>query len=157
MIGLSGRESIVDAGCGFGELYLYMQENGIEVRRYTGLEIMEPMVEAARERVDCEIRLCDVLTDSLPRADYYVCSGAMNILTRDETERFIRRCLAASNRGFVFNLLEGEDESMVYNYYRPSEIEALAHDLGVGFTMKRGYLPKDFTVYLEKTDAREEC
>ncbi len=151
MISLSPNESVVDVGCGFADLYLYMQQTGRLPQSYVGLEIMEPMVEAARQRVPCEIRVCDALVDPLPKADYYICSGAMNILTRDETYTFIRRCLEASNKGFVFNLLEGEDESMVYNYFRPQDIEALAHELGVGFTMKRGYVPKDFTVYLDKT------
>ncbi len=151
MITLSPDESVVDVGCGFADLYLYMQQTRNLPRSYVGLEIMETMVEAARQRVPCEIKVCDALVDSLPKADYYICSGAMNILTRDETFTFIGRCLAASNKGFVFNLLEGEDESMVYNYFRPQEIEALADELGVGFNMKRGYMPKDFTVYLDKT------
>jgi len=152
MIGLGADVSVVDVGCGFADLYLYMQQTGNLPRSYVGLEVMEPMVEAARKRVPCAIKVCDALYDPLPQADYYICSGAMNILTRDETYAFIRRCLAASTKGFVFNLLEGEDESMVYNYFRPQDIEALATTLGVGFQMKRGYVPKDFTVYLDKTD-----
>ncbi|MGB5966021.1 MAG: class I SAM-dependent methyltransferase, partial [Sulfurimonadaceae bacterium] len=117
---------------------------------YVGLEIMESMVEEARKKVECDIRVCDVLYDPLPGADYYICSGAMNILTRDETFAFISRCLSASRKGFVFNMLEGEDESMVYNYYRPKEIEAIAKELGAAFQMTKGYLPRDFTVLLLK-------
>ncbi len=150
MIELSGNESVVDVGCGFADLYIYMEKEHCAPRSYIGLEIMETMVEAARKRVDSEIRKCDVLRDPLPEADYYICSGAMNILTREETDMFIIRCLHASKKGFVFNLLEGEDSSMVYNYYRPEEIEELAKALGVSFRMQRGYLPKDFTVYLQK-------
>ena len=76
---------IVDVGCGFADLYIYMQEKSIEVHTYIGLEIMESMVEAAQKRVDCKIKVCDVVADPLPKADNYVCSGAMNILTREET------------------------------------------------------------------------
>ncbi len=150
MIELTDRSSVVDAGCGFAELYRYMQERKIMTGNYIGLEIMESMVEEARKRVGCEIRVCDVLCDPLPKADYYICSGAMNILTRDETYMFMKRCFEASEKGFVFNLLEGEDESMVYNYFRPEEIEAIADDLGASFRLKRGYAPRDFTVFLEK-------
>lgn len=150
MIDIAEEETVVDVGCGFAELYLYMQEKGSLPRSYIGLEVMESMVEEARNRVDCEIRVCDVLYDPLPEADYYICSGAMNILTRDETLAFITRCLNASRKGFVFNMLEGEDESLVYNYYRTNEIVAIAKELGAGFEMTKGYLPRDFTVYLEK-------
>ncbi len=152
MIDIAEDETVVDVGCGFADLYLYMQEKGSLPRSYIGLEVMESMVEEARNRVDCEIRVCDVLYDPLPAADYYVCSGAMNILTRDETYAFIQRCLDKSIKGFVFNMLEGEDESMVYNYYRPKEIETIAKELGAVFSMKKGYLPRDFTVYLEKNN-----
>ncbi|MGB6019293.1 MAG: class I SAM-dependent methyltransferase [Sulfurimonadaceae bacterium] len=150
MIDLSEGDSVVDVGCGFADLYLYMQEKSSVPRSYVGLEIMESMVEEARKKVECDIRVCDVLYDPLPEADYYICSGAMNILTRDETYSFITRCLNASRKGFVFNMLEGEDESMVYNYYRPKEIEAIAKELGAAFQMTKGYLPRDFTVLLLK-------
>ncbi|MDA3946445.1 MAG: class I SAM-dependent methyltransferase [Helicobacteraceae bacterium] len=151
MIDLSAEESVVDVGCGFADLYLYMQKKSTLPYSYVGLEIMESMVDEARKRVDCEIRVCDALFDPLPKADYYICSGAMNILTREETTLFIRRCLNASTKGFVFNLLEGEDESLVYNYYRPEEIEAVAKELGVSYKVKQGYLPRDFTVLFLKT------
>ncbi|MCJ7764330.1 MAG: class I SAM-dependent methyltransferase [Thiovulaceae bacterium] len=155
MIDLSGEESVVDVGCGFADLYLYMQKKSTMPRSYVGLEIMETMVDEARKRVDCEIRVCDALFDPLPQADYYICSGAMNILTRDETRLFIRRCFEASRRGFVFNILKGEDESLLYNYFQPEEIAAIAIELGAGFQMREGYLPRDFTVLLTKPPSTE--
>ncbi len=143
--------SIVDAGCGFGDFYRYLCDNAQQPQNYTGLEIMEPMVETAKERTSCTILQCDVLNDELPSADYYVCSGAMNILTRFETHLFIRRCYEASTKGFVFNLLEGEDESLVYNYFLPREVKAIAKELGAKIKIKQGYLPRDFTVALYKS------
>ncbi len=141
--------SLVDVGCGFGALYGYMNDKSVAFKAYLGIEIMASMVEVAQEK---GINVCegDVLSMSLPKADYYLCSGAMNILSREETMLFIQRCLDASERGFVFNLLEGEDESMVYNYFNPEEIEALADELGVKCQIKSGYLERDFTVFLEK-------
>jgi len=152
MLDMDNHSNIVDVGCGFADLYLYMKEKKVGFSSYIGLEVMEPMVVEARKRVPCEIRVSDVLSDTLPKADYYICSGAMNILTRDETYLFIRRCLEASNKAFVFNMLEGEDESMVYNYFKPNEIEMFARELDVSYTMKQGYLPRDFTVLLEKKE-----
>jgi len=156
MLEMNGRSSVVDVGCGFADLYLYMREKQIPFGTYVGLEVMASMVVEACKRVDCEIRVADVLSDALPQADYYICSGAMNILTRDETYTFIRRCLDASAKGFVFNMLEGKDESMVYNYFRPKEIEMFAKELGVSYKMKKGYLPRDFTVLLAKQEGNGE-
>lgn len=148
--------NIVDAGCGFGDLYLYLKEHSSTPKKYIGLEIMESMIGPALERTGCQILACDILHDPLPEADYYVCSGAMNILTRFETHLFIRRCFEASKKGFVFNLLKGPDESLVYNYFRPSEIKKLGRELGAKVKIKEGYLPRDFSVAFYKVKGKEE-
>jgi SAM-dependent methyltransferase len=145
------RVSIVDAGCGFGDFFCYLERRGERAKRYVGLDVMEPMVETARKRTGCEILILDVLTDPLPRAHYYLCSGAMNTLTREETDVFIRNCYEASHRGFVFNLLKGWDTSPIYNLYQPSEIRRLSQDLEAECQIQEGYLSGDFSVALFKT------
>ena len=73
------------------------------------------------------------------------------VLTRDETRRVITRCFHAAGKGFVFNLLEGdEEESMLYNYWRPGEIEAFCERFEAEVRIVRGYLRGDFTVRLLK-------
>lgn len=146
--------SLVDAGCGFGDFYRYLEARQRTPKHYIGLDCMLPMVEEAAKRTHEEIHLCDILHDPLHPADYYICSGAMNILTRFETNLFITRCYEHANAGFVFNLLEGRDESMVYNYYSVQEIQKLGKALGARVDIKRGYLPRDFTVAFYKPKAR---
>lgn len=138
--------SVVDAGCGFGDLYAYMEREGRRPASYLGLDVMPPMVEAARRRTGQEIRVCDILAEPLPEADVYLCSGAMNTMTREESRRFIERCLAASRLGFVFNLLKGWNTSAIYNLYLPREIRRLGQELEVDFQIQEGYLAGDFTV-----------
>lgn len=144
--------TIADAGCGFGDLFFYLQKETFPPEHYIGLEIVQPMIQSARERTGCPIISCNILHDPLPGADFYLCSGAMNILTRFETHLFIQRCFEASKLGFVFNLLKGEDDSLVYNYFLPREIKKLGRELGAKVKIKEGYLPRDFTVafYKEK-------
>lgn len=145
--------TLVDAGCGFGDLYRYLLKRGESPGRYIGLDVMAPMVESARRRTGCEIRRCDVLQDRLPRADFYVCSGAMNTLTREETWSFIQRCFAAAERGFVFNLLKGNDGPGDYNFQQPRDLLALAHDLGAEPRLHEDYLSDDFTLALMKIES----
>ncbi|AFL72961.1 class I SAM-dependent methyltransferase [Thiocystis violascens] len=151
---LSGL-TLVDAGCGFGDFYCYLERRGERPGRYLGLDAMEPMVEIARRRTGCEIRILDVLNDSLPIADYYLCSGAMNNLTREESDRFIRHCYAASKTGFVFNLLKGWNTSPIYNFYLPREIKRLGQELEADCRIEEGYLAGDFTTAFIKKQARE--
>lgn len=150
--------TLVDAGCGFGDFFDYLRTRGDTPGRYIGLDVMAPMVEAARERTGCEIRLCDVLHERrLPVADYYLCSGAMNTLTQEETQRFITRCLSAAGQGFIFNLLKGRDTSTIYNCRQPDEIRALARELGAACTIEEGYLSNDFSVCLRVASRESGC
>ena len=142
--------TLVDVGCGFGDLHRFLDQTGDRPERYIGVDIHERMVETARERTGAEILLLDALFDPLPQADYTVCSGAMNTLTRDETRLFIERCFAASRKGFVFNLLHGHDRSLTYNYREPAEIEEWAAALGAACSIVDGYLHEDFTAALTR-------
>ena len=143
--------SLVDAGCGFGDLHTYLQDKKLLVKPYIGLDLSPAMVEIAKEKTGCDILEKDICRDALPEADYYVCSGAMNILNRFDTYLFISNCFKACTKGFVFNLLMGEDDSLVYNHFYPKELQNLFDELGASVHVKKGYLPHDFTVFMEKS------
>jgi SAM-dependent methyltransferase len=145
--------TLVDVGCGLGDLHAFLAARGDLPRRYIGIDPVEPMVRVARERTGCNILKADALSDPLPEADWYVCSGAMNLLTPAETERFIERCLDASRSGFVFNLLKGRDHSNTFNYTDPDTIRALADRVGGALAVVEGYLAGDFSARLTRPAA----
>jgi len=142
--------SIIDAGCGFGDLYLYLSSQGKGSIDYIGLDALEVMVKEAQQRTGKLVYQCDILLDPLPKGEFYVCSGALNILTQEGGYRFIQRCYGASTRGVVFNFLEGEKESKTYNYLQAAKIEKLGHNLGARVIFRRGYYDNDCTVAFYK-------
>jgi SAM-dependent methyltransferase len=142
------RLSIVDVGCGLGDLYHYLEAHGERPHRYIGIDAVEAMVERARSRTGRKILQRDVLRDRLPMADWYLASGTMALLTPDETRRFIARCLSHARAGLVCNLLKGQDCSTTFNYQLPSAIESWAAELGVAVTIVEGYLHGDFSAAL---------
>jgi len=144
---LTGR-SLVDAGCGFGDFYLYLRERGNLPASYVGLDLCPSMVNEARKRTGCRIERRDILRQRLPEADWYVASGSMNLLTRTETGIFIRRCFEKSARGFVFNLLEGPQREGELGYWRAHEILRLCRPLSSKIEIKEGYLEGDMTILL---------
>jgi SAM-dependent methyltransferase len=146
----SDAKEIVDAGCGFGDLYWYMSDEQRASVDYIGLDALEVMVDEAQIRTAKKIYQSDILNDSLPSGEFYICSGALNILTRYEAHRFIRRCYDASNRGIIFNFLEGEDTSATYNYLQRHQIEALGNHLGARMQFRTGYYKEDCTVAFYK-------
>jgi len=110
---------------------------------------LKEMVDIARDRTGEKILQRDILKDPLPDADWYIASGSFNLLTRFETILAIKRCLDASYRGIVFNLLQGADKSDTYNHWLPKEISKACRHFGQ-IEIYEGYLDGDFTVKITK-------
>ncbi len=139
--------TIVDAGCGFGDFYFYMKKKKRVSKKYIGIDSLLDMYSIASEKTGEEIIMADICRDTLPSADYYVCSGAMNVLNSFETHLFIRNCYDSCSKGFIFNILHGEKESETYNYFTTSQIEEIAKELDVKeLIFREGYLEDDVTV-----------
>ena len=139
--------SLVDAGCGFGDFYLYMQKKQNLPKQYIGIDKVTDMYSIASEKTGCEIINADICKDKIPQASFFTCSGAMNILHSFETSLFIRRCYESSTKGFIFNILHGDKKSDTYNYLTTKEIYEIARSLHVGrVELNSNYLKDDITV-----------
>ena len=139
--------TVADAGCGFGDLYSYMNKRKKTSKEYLGIDSHIDMYSIASENTGCKIIIADICKDVLPKADYYVCSGALNVLTKFETHQFIHNCYKSAKLGFIFNALHGEKESETYNYLTTHNIEIIAKELNVGdVVIKSGYLEADITI-----------
>lgn len=144
--------SVADAGCGFGDLYLYMLKKKRMPKEYIGIDALVDMYSIASERTGCEIVIADICKEKLPSADFYICSGAMNVLNDFETHLFMRNCLSSCRIGFLFNVLYGEKQSETYNYLTRAKIEKMAVELGVKSTFFRDdYMQDDVTVMFKKS------
>ena len=141
-------DTLVDAGCGFGDLYFYLKEKNNLPKSYVGLDLCEPMVKEAKVRTGCKIVQRDILKQSIPVADWYVASGSMNLLTRLETRIFIQRCFEKSRKGFVFNLLCGREREGAFSYWKAHDILALCQHFDSKVEIKEGYLEGDITIIL---------
>lgn len=142
--------SVIDAGCGFGDLYLYLCTHGRGEIGYIGLDALEIMVDEASRRTEQMIYQCDILCDPLPSGEFYLCSGALNILTHQAAYQFIERCFLASSRGMIFNFLEGNEKSKTFNYLPFSRIKLLGEKLGARVISRRHYYDADCTVAFYK-------
>ncbi len=139
--------SVADAGCGFGDLHTYMNKKRRTPKEYIGIDSLLDMYSIASDNTGCEIIIADITKDELPNADYYLCSGALNVLTKFETHQFIQNCYNSSKCGFIFNALHGDKESETYNYLTRRDIETIAQELNVGkIIFESGYLEDDITV-----------
>ena len=141
------ESKIVDAGCGFAEYYKFLDKYNILPKKYIGIDIEEKMIQLCKKRLPNEsFFIKDILEEKLLNADYYICSGALNILTKEEMFLFIKKCYVASNKGFVFNFLKNETLNNVdYN-----EILGFCKSINKNIIVKNNYLENDISVYLKK-------
>lgn len=143
--------TIADAGCGFGDLYTYMSKKKKTPKKYIGIDLLPDMYSIASNKTGCEIIIADICRDELPPADYYICSGAMNVLEIFETHLFIRNCFSSCRVGFIFNILHGKRKSETYNYVTTEFIEEVVANLGVKTVLMRDdYMEDDITVVFYK-------
>ncbi|MFK5937028.1 MAG: class I SAM-dependent methyltransferase [Sulfurimonas sp.] len=139
--------TVADAGCGFGDLYTYMLKQFKMPKEYLGIDSIQEMCSLTKGHTACSTLLADICKDTLPTKDFYVCSGALNILTPFETHQFISNCFKASKYGFIFNALHGDKQSDTFNYISTQTIQNIAKELGVKeIVFKDNYIENDITV-----------
>jgi len=139
--------TIADAGCGFGDFYTYLKTNQRTPKEYLGIDSLKEMLTITNKQTAQKTLLANICTDEIPVADYYICSGALNTLTKFETYQFINNCYKSSNIAFIFNVLYGTKESATYNYLTDADIKKIAQELNVSkIHSKKGYLANDITI-----------
>jgi len=159
---LSGR-TLLDVGCGCGDLYDWMYKQKIEAD-YCGVDILEQMVERAKDSYPKAVFFCADIFDSNFNCESVLCrerfdvtftSGIFN-LNAGNNEAFLRKAVpvlsAMSNEAFVFNLLDpaspNKDES--YFYFEPDAAIELASGFADKISLIQGYLDNDYTLICRK-------
>ena len=146
---LSHKTKVIDAGCGFGDFYLFAKKRGF-LFEYVGYDILQKFVDITKDRTSCNAFKKDILSDELDMADYYIASGSLNILTKFETYLFIKRCFEYSKKGFIFNFLEGNELDKNFNILNKNEVISYAKELGAKASVKDDYLSGDISLFLER-------
>jgi 2-polyprenyl-3-methyl-5-hydroxy-6-metoxy-1,4-benzoquinol methylase len=149
--------SILDVGCGFGDLHSFLERRGIPVR-YAGLDIQPAFIEEARRRHPSDEFSCADVEGFEPKEppDYVFISGTFNVKFRKDQEawvfRILKRLFEKSRHGVGINMLStyydpGHFRDDMF-YCRPEHALTQAHAITRWVTLRHDYLPHDFTLYL---------
>lgn len=146
--------SLLDVGCGIGDLYAYLQEQKIRAS-YTGIDILPGMIEKARERFPrLPLHVGDIFTDSPFKAksfDVVYCSGIFNLQMGDNRallQRALPRFFDHSRGWVVFNLLDPDHfaDNCRYCCFKPEEVLSWVAAYSADARIYRDYVPNDFTI-----------
>jgi 2-polyprenyl-3-methyl-5-hydroxy-6-metoxy-1,4-benzoquinol methylase len=158
--------SLLDVGCGFGDLYHYLSQKKVRCD-YTGYDIAPRIIETAQHKYPkAGFEVKDILKDANPRQfDFVLCCGALNISFEEAPEHltFIRSmllrmfelCKIGVGVNFlssqaIYYLPEGSERQPQYFYAKPEDILGFAKGMTSRFIVRHDYHPGDFTVYLFK-------
>jgi len=150
----SGSASILDVGCGNGELYRYLIERGF-CGAYRGVDINRPLLDEAASRFP---KAAFALVDDVAVGtyDYVLMSGVFNA-NAGQTEQWVHdlliRYFALCTTALVFNAVSGyvtrRDEHMFYLPVGPTA-DFVARELSPVFDIRHGFVPFNYTVCVRK-------
>lgn len=164
---LNGR-SVLDVGCGHGDLRAFLGERFPQLE-YLGLDHFEPFLEVAAERYGAlphtGFLLGDFTTAPLPEVDYVLASGALGYRSEEPgfALRMIDKLYAACRIGLGVNLIARRPEPEGPHQGEPVTTASVltAHDrdaviahcrgLATRVAVRAGYFEDDFTVFLYRT------
>lgn len=149
--------SVLDAGCGFGDLYGWLRARGSRAP-YRGADLVPEMAEGARTKwPDAAIDLGDPSALYPEKSfDWVLASGYVCVYAGQARVAHLRSTAAAllalSRVGTAFNLLDARalvQEGALLTYL-PDEALAACHGLAPRVEIVMGYLDNDFTVVLRR-------
>lgn len=153
---LNGK-TILDYGCGTGQLGSYLKEQGIDVT-YAGVDIVPEFIDLCRDKFPgSRFGTLDDFTGT--EVDYVLIGGVFNNRMADNQgfyQSTIRRLFPMSRRGIAFNMMSAyvdyRDPDLFYEYpentfaFMKREITPFV-SLRNDYEVKPGVIPFDFTVY----------
>lgn len=151
---IEGR-SVLDAGCGHGDLKAYLDRHASHFE-YIGIDQMPEFIEEAHRRYRhhpaTAFYQSDFATAELPKVDYVFASGAMGYRCANPHFHFelIARLYAAAHRALAFNMLDAEHfpEHPLLVGRDKVTVLAFCRMLAPRVELVDGYLEDDFTIFM---------
>lgn len=151
-IGVGPDHSVLDAGCGQGDLYGLLATRGFR-GEYTGVDLSPELVASARERIPtANFVLGDVLEVELAKHDFVLASGLFDYRTSDSPTRqraTLRRMFELARLGLAWNMFANAPTERPDLYHEPlADLLAFCNKLSPHLTLRHDYDPGHFTIYL---------
>lgn len=154
------QASVLDFGCGFGDLYRYLTINKELDIQYMGIDINPNLIAAARQEwPEIDFRCSNLLTDSFSETvEYIFASGVFNFQLADNYG-FVARCFERfsqiAQKGFAVNFLSNQvDYQLEHTFHAdPAKILSYAYQYSRNVVLRNDYMPFEFTVFVDLSEA----
>jgi cyclopropane fatty-acyl-phospholipid synthase-like methyltransferase len=137
--------SIIDFGCGTGDLYAFIVRNYGQVQ-YTGMDCNERMLDIARETHNAEFIQCSFDEINLKQAEFVVASGVFQFKDASNPNYYVqlvKGLFSKSHNALAVNFLSAkrsESEKNDYELYlEPSQVVHLAESISPMWAIDHSY------------------
>lgn len=149
-IGNLKDKTILDYGCGLGDLYQFLKK--YQIREYVGYDINDKMVEKAIEKYPDGIFRSFLIAMVY---DYVLVSGTFNLQVKNwqrETYKTLEEIWGICRWGMAVNFLSsfGKYKDKKCYYADPIEILKFISTLTTKFVIRQDYKENDFCIYAYK-------
>jgi cyclopropane fatty-acyl-phospholipid synthase-like methyltransferase len=154
-MGNFSHKTLLDLGCGRGDLLEYLKSIKQEPSKYLGVDFMEEFIKFAAKRFPThQFVLNDFFKLKYSLFDYIVCNGALNFTKKDNIQffkQFLLFFLTYTKRALGVTLLKKAkgyfDDPFIYAY-DPVEVEKVLQSLKLNYQIYHDYADNDFTVII---------
>lgn len=156
--GISGCK-ILDYGCGKGDFYQFLKEQGIDVY-YVGFDINDDMVALARRKFpQCRFEVFDIEKDTLDEDfDYIFLCGVFNLKVEgiyETVKNVLSRLFKHCRHTLIFNALSSHDPRKDFElfYISPEDIhDFAAANISPHVALRQNKGLYDFNLFIYKSD-----
>ena len=150
---LNGR-SVLDVGCGYGDLCRYLADANLDVD-YTGIDQNLAFLQLASKR-NCAVStkrfvLGEFCQSKLRECDYVLASGvlAYKVQTPGYVSQMIRKMYRLCKKGAAFNMLRHVDNANgMLQTFDPVKVKDYCQGIARKVVVLDDYLDNDFTVFM---------
>jgi SAM-dependent methyltransferase len=134
------NKTVLDIGCGFGDLYTFLGKKHIKLKKYIGTDVNENFIKVAKNIVKpghFVVRDLMIKPYAKPVADVGVALGVINFKQKNHEEyayEFIKSAFSAVKEKLIINVISDVHnenyprESFIY-YYKPARWLELAQKI----------------------------
>jgi len=160
-IGIKENDSLLDVGCGFGDLYGWLKAHALQTH-YTGIDLSQDILNKGME-LNPKLNLLhgEIFDFDWPNAAFdWVClSGTLNWNLHDNgkyARQVIQHMFELCSKGVAFNMLNKQyiDHQTMGDLiaYNAQDIFNFCQKISPKCQMRNDYLENDFTIYMKKSE-----
>ncbi len=169
-IGDLTNKSVLDIGCGFGDLYDFFKRKKNQIQSYKGIDLSSKMIEKAKnihsESKDVKFEVMDLSKLNIDvlmkeKYDYIFASGIFSYPLKNNISYFqdlLYKMFKICNLGVAVNMLSSyvdyKDKNLYY--FVPEDVFSYGKSLTKRVSLIHNYMPYEFTFYLYKDETIDD-